>query len=92
MDRQSRPCQPVEIGQLVRFREALLVALERRDMERFVQYVTVGGVVVVAGLWLMALFAPGSPLWLLGIVLTILGGGGLTFGIGSEIGGVSVSS
>jgi len=54
-------------------------------MERFVQSVLIGGVALVAGLWLARLFATGSPLWVLGTGLTVIGVVGLLFGIGSEL-------
>jgi len=54
-------------------------------MERFVQFVLIGGVALVAGLWLARLFAAGSPLWMLGAALAALGVVGLLFGIGIEI-------
>lgn len=54
-------------------------------MERFVWYVTVGGVAVVAGLWIGRLFDGGSAPWLVGVLLAILGVIGLGIGIESEI-------
>lgn len=86
--RLSRLCRCVELSHVVRSREVFLAALQRRGMERFVQYITGGGVVVVVGFWLMEFFALGSPPWLLGAALAILGGAGLAFGIGREIEGV----
>lgn len=61
------------------------LAPRRRDMERFVRAVVGGGLLLVAGLWLVVPFPAGSPQWLLGAALAALGLGGLAFGIGSEI-------
>lgn len=54
-------------------------------MERFVQFLLGGGVTLIAGLWLLALFAAPSSRWLLGAGLTALGVAGLLVGIGSEV-------
>jgi hypothetical protein len=54
-------------------------------MERFVQLLLGGGVALVGGLWLLALFEAPSSRWLLGAGLTALGVVGLLVGIGTEI-------
>lgn len=54
-------------------------------MERYVRFVVAGGVALVAGLWLGTLSALGSPPWLAGAALAVLGCGGLAFGIGSQL-------
>ena len=55
-------------------------------MERFVQSITSGGLVLVAGLWLATLF-DGVVVWGLGWGLVLLGIGGLAWGIGQKIEG-----
>lgn len=54
-------------------------------MERFVQFVTGGGVALVVGLWIASLFGTGSGPWVLGGALAALGGGALLTGIAIEI-------
>lgn len=54
-------------------------------MERFVRLIVAGGVVLVGALWVVAFFDPWSVAWLAGVVLTLLGVGGLSVGISSEI-------
>lgn len=54
-------------------------------MERFVQLIAVGGVVLVGGLWVVTLFDAWSIAWLVGAPLVLLGAGSLLAGIGSEI-------
>lgn len=54
-------------------------------MERFVQLIVGGGVVLVAGLWAVALLSPWSITWLAGAALALLGAGSVLAGIGSEI-------
>lgn len=54
-------------------------------MERFVRFVAIGGIALVAGLWAVTLFAAGSRPWILGAVLVLLGCGGLTVGIATEL-------
>lgn len=54
-------------------------------MERFVRFVVVGGVALVAGLWLARLFAPRSPPGALGVALAALGCVALLYGIGLEL-------
>lgn len=54
-------------------------------MERFVQAIVIGGVALVVGLWLIALFAPRRPGWILGTGLVLAGAGGLGWGIWSEL-------
>ena len=54
-------------------------------MERFVRFVVAGGVALVAGLWLTALFATLSPPWLLGVALAVAGSGALAYGTGIEL-------
>lgn len=53
--------------------------------ERFVRLIVGGGIALVAGLWAVTLSAPGSVGWLLGAALVLLGAGGLTVGIWSEV-------
>jgi dipeptide/tripeptide permease len=54
-------------------------------MGRFVRLLVAGGVVLVAGLWLVALSESASVLWLIGLALATLGTGGLGAGIASEL-------
>lgn len=54
-------------------------------MERFVRLIVVGGVVLVGGLWLVALLETRSTAWLAGVVLVLLGTASLAAGIASEI-------
>ena len=54
-------------------------------MERFAQLITGGGVVLVAGLWLTALAAAGSPVWLAGAALALAGTASLAVGIWTEL-------
>lgn len=55
-------------------------------VERFVQLVVAGGLALLAGLWLWAVFAPATPGRLLGTVLALAGVAGLTAGIYVELG------
>ncbi len=54
-------------------------------MERFAQAITAGGVALVAGLWLAALFTWASTAWLAGVVLAALGTAALAWGIWIEV-------
>ena len=54
-------------------------------MERFVQLIVAGGVVLVGALWLAALSEWGSAPWLAGVVLALCGTAGLAAGIWSEL-------
>jgi hypothetical protein len=54
-------------------------------VEWFVQAVVAGGITLVAGLWLTALFRVGSPPWLAGVTLAVGGVAGMTWGIYSEL-------
>ena len=54
-------------------------------MERFVRIIVVGGVALVAGLWVATLFGAWSLPWLVGVVLAFGGVGGLAGGIWEEI-------
>ncbi|MFC4439472.1 MULTISPECIES: hypothetical protein [Natrialbaceae] len=54
-------------------------------MERFVRLIVAGGVVLVGGLWLVALFERASPPWLLGLALALLGTVSLVAGMVSEL-------
>ncbi|NKE36688.1 hypothetical protein GWG54_12845 [Natronococcus sp. JC468] len=54
-------------------------------MERFVGVVVAGGLALVAGLWLLALFETWSALRIAGLALAVLGTGGLSVGIASEL-------
>ncbi|WP_424019318.1 hypothetical protein ACOZ4N_07555 [Halorientalis pallida] len=54
-------------------------------VERFVQAVVAGGITMVAGLWLTALFRVGSLPWLAGVALAVAGVAGLAWGIYSEL-------
>ncbi|ESP87434.1 hypothetical protein K933_14203 [Candidatus Halobonum tyrrellensis G22] len=54
-------------------------------MERFVALVVAGGVALVAGLWLVSLLAAGSPAWLLGVGLALVGVAALAAGIRREL-------
>jgi len=50
-------------------------------MERFVQAVTGGGLALVAGLWVTTFAPAGTPAWAGGFTLTLLGIGGLGYGL-----------
>ena len=54
-------------------------------MERFVVAIVLGGVALVAGLWLVTLSGTFSTAWLAGAVLVCLGLLGLGAGIWSEV-------
>ena len=54
-------------------------------MERFVRLIVAGGLALVAGLWLLELFARGSSGWLVGAALAALGTAGAFAGIFSEL-------
>ena len=54
-------------------------------MERFVQLIVAGGLVLVGALWLVDLFARGSPQWIAGVALALLGVAGVMAGIFSEL-------
>mgnify|MGYP006287547431 CR=1 FL=1 len=54
-------------------------------VERFVQAIVTGGLALVAGLWATELFALGSPVWLVGVALAVIGIAGLSWGIYSEL-------
>jgi len=56
-----------------------------RDAERFVRLLVVGGIVLVAGLWVSALSGRWSLPWLLGAGLAVGGACALGVGIWSEI-------
>lgn len=56
-----------------------------RSVERFVELVVLGGIALVAGLWIVALFPSGSLPWAIGVALALLGVGGLAGGIRSEV-------
>lgn len=55
------------------------------NVERFVRLIVVGGVALVAGLWLLAFFDAWSVAWLVGAALALLGAGSLVGGIESRI-------
>ncbi|WP_267643342.1 hypothetical protein [Haloarchaeobius amylolyticus] len=55
------------------------------DVERFVQLIVLGGIALVAGLWVSTLSATWSVPWLVGSALVLLGLGGLALGIWSEV-------
>lgn len=50
-------------------------------MERFVRAVVAGGISLVVGLWMTDLFEAGSPAWIGGVGLSLLGLLGLCYGI-----------
>lgn len=54
-------------------------------MERFVQHIVAGGLLLVAGLWVTAILEPGVDLWLLGPLLVIAGGASLLAGIAEPL-------
>lgn len=54
-------------------------------MERFVQLIVVGGLALIAGLWVVTLLASRSGPWFVGIALVLLGIGGLAAGVRDEI-------
>lgn len=54
-------------------------------MERFVGLLVGGGIALVVGLWLVALFESATLPWLVGLALAALGTGGLGAGIASEL-------
>lgn len=55
----------------------------RRAMraERFVRHIVVGGIALVAGLWVASASPPESPGWLVGAVIALGGLAGLIAGI-----------
>jgi hypothetical protein len=54
-------------------------------MERFVRYILAGGIALVAGLWVTTGFGWGTPVWIGGAVVALLGSLGLAVGIGTEL-------
>jgi hypothetical protein len=58
---------------------------ERMDMERFVWLIVAGGIALVGGLWLVAVFELWLIAWAVGAALALLGTGSLLTDIGSEI-------
>lgn len=50
-------------------------------MERFVRFIIIGGLTLLAGLWLLRLSTRMAPLWTVGLVATIIGIGILGAGI-----------
>lgn len=54
-------------------------------MERFVQALMLGGLALLAGLWLTEFRGAWSPTWMLGIGIAGLGLVGLLVGIASEL-------
>ncbi|MDF9744711.1 hypothetical protein [Natrinema salsiterrestre] len=61
-------------------------------MERFVQLIVAGGVVLVGALWLAALVEYGSVVWFGGVVLALLGTGAVLAGIVSQLESVGIPS
>lgn len=57
----------------------------RMRVERFVRFLVAGGLALVAGLWLTALYPPATPLWLLGVALALGGVAALAVGIESQV-------
>lgn len=57
----------------------------RLHVERFVRFLVVGGLALVAGLWLTALYPFPGPLWLLGVALALGGVAALAVGIESQV-------
>lgn len=55
------------------------------EAERFVRLIVGGGIALVAGLWAATLSGSWSVVWLFGVALVLLGLGGLTAGIWSEV-------
>lgn len=66
-------------------RQALAPVGDGTGMERFVLAIVVGGVVLVAGLWLVGLFGTRHPAWLIGLGLILTGSAGLSWGIWTEL-------
>ncbi|SEW15122.1 hypothetical protein [Natrinema salifodinae] len=54
-------------------------------MERFVQLIVAGGVVLVGALWLVAVAEAWSADWLAGVALALLGAGANVAGIVREL-------
>jgi len=54
-------------------------------MERFVRLLVAGGLALIAGLWLVALFAVGSRPWLLGAAAAAVGSVALLAGTAIEL-------
>lgn len=54
-------------------------------MERFVQAIVVGGLALVAGLWVGTLVEPGTLAWAGGGLLALAGVAGLAYGIATEL-------
>lgn len=51
------------------------------EIERFVRLIVVGGLDMLAGLWVVALSRPWAGPWLFGAALALVGAGGVTVGI-----------
>ncbi|WP_232685744.1 hypothetical protein [Halobacterium zhouii] len=54
-------------------------------MERFAELVVVGGVALVAGLWVTHLVATQSALWVAGVAAAVLGATALAAGIVTQL-------
>lgn len=54
-------------------------------MERFVRLIVGGGLALVAGLWLVTVLEEGTPAWLGGVGLVVVGVAALAVGIWSEV-------
>lgn len=54
-------------------------------LESFVQAIVAGGISLVAGLWTVELSASGSPMWVIGGALVLVGVVGIAWGIWREL-------
>jgi hypothetical protein len=71
---------------MARLRKVLRQHTRRaRRVEGFVRRIVVGGLALVTGLWILALFEFLTAVWILGVLLVGVGIGGLGSGIWSEI-------
>lgn len=50
-------------------------------IQRFVRFIVVGGLALLAGLWVVTIARPWAAPWIVGLALVLLGAGGVTVGI-----------
>lgn len=55
------------------------------SMERFVQFVVMGGAVMLAGIWFTRFTEAWTSSWMLGAAAAVLGGGGILWGVWSQV-------
>ncbi len=56
-----------------------------RRTEQWVRRAVAGGLTLLVGLWVLELAASGTPVWLAGLVLALVGLGVLFFGIRHQL-------